>query len=506
VYARILRFEASKFPDPISATPVPDAVSGWEVSGDGLTYTFKVRPNQKFDPRPPTNNRVMNAGDFKYSWERFVAKNPTAPTLAQKASKVAPVISLDAVDNSTVVMKLAYPSAPFLALLAYWRHVIIFPVEADGGYETGREARGSGAWRVKEELKGSRLVMEANPDWYDASKMFLAGRQFIALPEYAAALAQFRAGNLGTYGVEPEDVLQTKSDLPQLSMIAETAFKRGSEGVRFGFLETSPFRDTRLRQAISMMMDRDLLIDTIYATDLFKNAGLEPPRRWSTVLSPGYDGFWLDPRDTKLFGENSKYFAFNQAEARKLVEAATGAKLPVVTKLTYDEAEDVKTPEILQQMWQVGGLFEIALNPVPDTTEWRPNYNRSFGKYEGISGPSAGGSGPDVDVQISARLSIKDERAGHRLDDGSVDQYLEDLIGAQKSELDPEKRVQIVYEIQRHCAKQCYYLDGYAGHALGYQLAWPWLGNFGAFNIPSGGSADSELYTHYWIDESKRKA
>jgi ABC-type transport system substrate-binding protein len=453
----------------------------------------------------------LNAQDIVASWNRFETKNPLAGTLSQKASRSAPVTSVTAPDANTVIMKTAYPSAPLLPLLAYERYLIILPVEADNGFDTGRDQRGSGPWRVKEHLPGARLVFESNPDWYDASKVLLGGWSRAIVSEYASELAQFRAGNIPTAAVQAEDVLQVKRDVPQLLMIEQRVFDQGLQSVRMGFKEGSIFRDTRVRQATSMLMDRDLVIDTFSGAQQFKDAGLNPPRRWhSSFLPPGYDDYWLDPQDEAKFGPNAKFLAYNPAEARKLVEAASGGKLPLKGEFAYcSDCYDenfVRLASVLHQMWTTGGILDLPIHTGPDQTDWRPNYNRNSGQHMAIT-LGAGGGGPDVDVQISGRMSVQgNDRVGHVGDDGKIDQYLEDLILKQRQEVDLTKRVQLVYEIQRHNAKQQYVYAGEGGSSLSYNLGWPWLGNFQVYQEPTGSSAETEVTPFYWIDESKRKA
>src|SRR5262249_15359900 len=157
----------------------------------------------------------------------------------------------------TVVFKLAFPYAPLHAQLSAARNLVVLPVEADDKFKTGDTMRGSGAWRIKDYQRSAYIHYEANPDWYDYDKVLLKEKDYPIISEYATGLAQLRAGNIATYAVVAEDVLATKRDVPQLLMYAQEDHTHGQYGYRFSQLKNSPFRDSRVRQALSMLVDRD---------------------------------------------------------------------------------------------------------------------------------------------------------------------------------------------------------------------------------------------------------
>jgi ABC-type transport system substrate-binding protein len=273
--------------------------------------------------------------------------------------------------------------------------------------------------------------------------------------------------------------------------------------MRFGWIPENPFsRDERMRQAVSMLIDRDLFIDTFYNTDRFSAVGLSQPRRWHTVIPVGYDDFWLNPQDEKKFGENAKYYHYNPAEAKKLVQAVTGGKV-VESDIAFRtrDAQFNRMVEVTQAMWEATGDFKFTAKPLAEN-EWRANYNRNFGRFVGIAvGPVQ--AGPDVDSQIAGRLLPDTDRTGNIMlgDNATLRKFIDD----QRKELDFEKRKQIIYELQRYCAKKQIFLQD-AGEALGYTLAWPWLGNFRVFRTWTGGAESTEVDPHLWVDESKRTA
>jgi ABC-type transport system substrate-binding protein len=171
----------------------------------------------------------------------------------------------------------------------------------------------------------------------------------------------------------------------------------------------------------------------------------------------------------------------------------------------YDE-NFVRLASVLHQMWTQDGVFDLQIHTGPDQTDWRPNYNRNSGQHDAIT-LGAGAGGPDVDVQLTGRLSvIGNDRVGHRNDAGEVDQVLEQMLEAQKREVDYNKRVALVQDLQRYAAKTAYVIAGDAGHSLSYDLGQPWVGNFRTFRIPIGGNEETDIWPTLWIDESKRNA
>ena len=86
--------------------------------------------------------------------------------------------------------------------------------------------RGSGAFRLAEYQPSVKFEYRKNPDWYDASKVLIDGIRQTIITEYATGLAQFRAGNLWTFPVRADEILQTKRDLPRLMMMMQDYFER----------------------------------------------------------------------------------------------------------------------------------------------------------------------------------------------------------------------------------------------------------------------------------------
>jgi peptide/nickel transport system substrate-binding protein len=507
-YSRLVKQKVYKYPEEALPTAAPDAATSWEASPDGLTYTFKLRPNFKFDPRPPTSGRAMTSADVKYSWQVFVKTNAFRTYLAQETNPDAPVTSFETPDANTVVFKMAYPSAPFLPYLTWNRILTVMPVEADGKFDAKMDMRGSGAWRLKEYKPSSLQSYEPNPDWYDAAKMNFSGMTFYNVPEYAARLSQFTAGNLadmGGTGVLQQDILSTKRDHPELLLKPIDRLKLYQEFIRFSYLPNQPFFDERVRRAASMLIDRDLLIETVNETKLFTDAGFKVEKRWATSVAVG-EPWWLDPKG-KDFGPEAAVFKFDPAEAKKMLRAA-GYNSAIKTQfvIAANSPTDLeREATILANMIAAGGDFEIAFKKAELASDWRPNYHFNGDKHEGMAYGFFRNTFPDVDIPMFFFMKSGDPQAGHLAADGKPDTVLDGLYKKQRGETDFNKRMEVMKEIQRYMAKHMYTLSS-AGDATRFELAQPWLGNWGVYRTysPDGGPSN-ELYPYLFIDSARKK-
>jgi ABC-type transport system substrate-binding protein len=504
VYSRLVRYRTAKFPNRADGSVDPDAAASWEVSPDGLQYTFKIRPNLKYDPRPPTNNRAMTSADVKFSWGRYSTLNAERDVLTNSISPDAPIISVDTPDAQTVTMKLAFPYAPLPQMLGYRRYMQLMPVETDGGFNFRTEMRGSGAFRLAEYQSSLKFEYRKNPDWYDVNKIFIDGVRQTIIPEYATGLAQFRAGNLWIFPVRADEIIQTKNDLPKMVMQRQDYYERATQSdYRFGFGQGSVFRDERRRKAASMLIDRDQWIETFYNVENFRSAGIDMSTRWSSHVSAGEEAFWLDPKGKEL-GPDAKFFLHDPAEARKLVRAAgfNGAVESEFTWTTnaYTDAYR-KQAQVVQGMIESSGDFKFKANPVDYATVFVPKYHEGKGGWNGMATGSLSAR-PDIDGWLFSFARYGSTKSWI----AEPEPKLTELVDRQRRELDGKKRIEILKEIQRYGASKFYWMVS-PGQALSFTLAWPWLANRGVnVTYDGGGDNPQESLVGIWYDETQKNS
>lgn len=474
-----------------------DAMESWETSADGLQFTFKLRRNHRFDPRPPTNNRAMTTADVKFSVERFEAGSAFRGEVLQKFSPTGMIDSIAFPDEYTVTMKLAFPYANFQEVLAYYPYFVIMPVETER-FNPRSEMRGSGPFRLMEFEPDLRLVYAKNPDWYVKDRPFLDGFQQVLIPEYAAALAQFEAGAVWTMDVNQEDILPVKQRHPELVLTENLANIKAPQFqfFQFSMKPDNAFRDVRLRRAVSMLIDRGAIIDTFYNLPNFRAAGLPAEGMWHSHNYAGQPN-WIDPQKNAAdLGEGGKYFQHDVAEAKKLLSAAgrEGFAFP----FEYQSGAAARQYEAIAGMLRDGGLRPE--NKVIDSaTHRRYQASAGFG-FDGMWPQTNGGHNEE-----SWFLNMYHPGGKFTISSQPLP-VISDMTLAIRKETDRNRRNSMIKDIQRRLAVEMpnVLLPGYA---VGFALHQPWLKNYnvwvsGDLN-PNWSSA--RIYTEYWYDPSLHK-
>jgi peptide/nickel transport system substrate-binding protein len=505
VYSRLVKYAVGTRDKPPTGAIEGDAASSWEISGDGLQATFKLRQGMKFDPRPPTNGKVLSIEDVKFSWEKFAAVSTSRANLVNAVEPSAPVTSVSYPDASTFVMKLAFPYAPLLRAVAYAWNNVIMPLESADKFDPRNTMRGSGPWMLAEYEPSVQLKHLRNPNYYQPDKPFLDGIDSIVLPEYAAGLAQFQAGRLWTFGVRQEDILRIKRESPQLVLTQENWIgPNNSWCYSVSDLPGSPFKDKRLRQAISMSTDRDAMIEIAHAPSVFEREGFPVTTRWHNIIGAGYSEFWLDPQDAKQIGEGAKFYQHNPAEARKLLAAAgyDPSTSPLTTTYTYPADNNSLRESALAQMLRDGGI-NASDNVIDYGSEFVPKYLSSHAQAPGIwQGRDAGQ--PDVDLHLSTKLLPQGRNSfvGNPIGGGA-----HELISAARIEQDNNKRVEMLKQLQKILAVELPAIP-YSGDMLGFSLKWPQLRNANYYYSYMGGTGGgwSEDALYWWFDKTKQPA
>jgi len=228
----------------------PDLAESWEISEDGLVYTFHLHQGVMFH-----NGREVTAEDVKFSLERLMDPETASPS----ASDLAAVSTIEAADEYTVVMTLSAPDAAHLSNLAN-ASCLIFPPEVIEEYgDLSQVAIGSGPFSFVEYVPNTHVKLERFADYFvqplpylDAVEMIIASNptsRTAALVQGAVDFIEY-VPSLDVELLEADDsIVLTGNAIAQIRFL--------------GFnLTREPFTDVRVRQAISMAIDRGPVIDS----------------------------------------------------------------------------------------------------------------------------------------------------------------------------------------------------------------------------------------------------
>ena len=384
VYSRLFSFEPGNG-GPASGKIIGDLVASWEQP-DPLTITMKLNPAAKFDQRDPLNGRVVTSDDVVQTWKRHAKEAGNRATLVNAVNPDAPVEVMEAIDASTVRMKLKFADPTVLPLLT--DDFMIQPAEGIAGkIDLSKEPRGSGPFLFDSYKPSASLTYKRNPNWFQApgQRPYVDGINILVIPDQAQFETQFRSKNLHMAAVSRQNIPPFAKELKGTEIAVGAPNKQGP-AFSMSFLPGQPWHDVRVRRAVSMSIDRDAFAEVILNPKPLIDMGVKLKVRWNAPIAGGYGAYWLDPK-SPAYGPAAQYLQHNVPEARKMLAAAgfTSAKpleFDVVYAGIYYGTDYPSRAEALQSMMKDAGI-KTNLVTTDYATEYIPKYFRSKALFKG---------------------------------------------------------------------------------------------------------------------------
>jgi oligopeptide transport system substrate-binding protein len=348
--------------DPVDLRPVPGVAERWDISEDGLHYTFHLRRDAKW-----SNGDPVTAHDFIFSYRRILTPTLGSPYAyfldvirgaadfrAGRSSDFS-TVGLSAPDDHTLRVELGQP-APFVLFLAgsfAWMPLHRATVEKTGpfdrpfsGWTKPGVLVGNGPFVLKEWRLGDKIIVERNPRYWGAAQVRLNAVHFHLIENEETEERAFRNGQLHATEFVPNAKLE--------------AWRRAAPGqLRTGpFFSTyfyafdttkPPFDRREVRQAFSLALDREALVAA------FPRNGMTPAH---SFVVPGVEGYDY---------EGANALRFDPAEARRLLAAGgypDGAGFPAVDITFNSASRHQRVAEVLQAMWERNLGVRLGLHNV----------------------------------------------------------------------------------------------------------------------------------------------
>ncbi|MCL4367988.1 MAG: ABC transporter substrate-binding protein, partial [Actinobacteria bacterium] len=323
----------------------PALASAWEVSSDGLTYTFHLQKGVIFH-----SGKELTADDVKYTYDRWRSPATKSPT----AYQIAPLDTVTAPDPYTVVFKLKTPYNIFLDQVGSGYAVILNKdvVEKAGKDYGVTVVDGSGPFQFVSWARGQKLVGKryakytwGSPIFQNRGPAHVAGLEFRIVPDDNTRVTQFKAGDLNIVNDVPPAEVANLDKNPNVKVIRYQQFNTSYLGFN---IQNAPVSDVNVRKAINMSINKDDIVKGAYF-------GLGTPARGMLVSStPGYlkdiasYAYKYDPAGAKKLLDDSGWKVGSDG-----VRTKGGQKLEIPFWIINDST-DVLQAQILQQ--QLGDL------------------------------------------------------------------------------------------------------------------------------------------------------
>ncbi|OUD10035.1 oligopeptide ABC transporter substrate-binding protein OppA [Marivivens niveibacter] len=406
---------------------IPAVATGYEVSEDKLTYTFTLRPEAMWSDGTP-----VTANDFVFAWQR--AANPeTASPYAwfielmsiEGASEIIAgeadpsTLGVSAPDDHTLVVTLTNPLPYFPQMVT---HTTTFPVpqhvvEAHGDqWMRPENFVGNGAYVMTEYNPQEKLVRTKSDTYWDAENVIIETVNRVIINDENQALNRWIAGEIDKTETVPAGQFSSLSEeYPgEVYSVPELCSYYYNVNVRDDAPEWA--KDVRVRQALSLAIDRDII------TEFVLGAGQTPAYTFTPGATAGFDVPEV-PAAAMTQAER------NEAAMALMAEAGYGADNPLSVEILYNTSEAHKSVAIaISQMWKQ----TLGIDTTLGNMEWQTFLEaRGNGQFE-IS--RAGWCG-DYN-EASTFLDLMDSESGYN-DAGYNNPAVDELLAAAKTMEDP---------------------------------------------------------------------
>jgi len=308
---------------------IPSLAESWNVTEDGKTYTFKLRPGVTFHDGSP-----MEAADVVASVRRLLSKDMASPL----ASRLSAVESANAVDPQTVELKLKEPSA---ALLSSLSTIAIVP----RAMETNKDALqktpvGTGPFKFQEWQPNGYILLARNEAYWDKGLPKLSGLKFNIVPESATRQVGLTNGQYALLpNIDAATALQLKGR-PNVKLAETMDLAYTLIGMN---VSKPPFDNPKVREAVNYAINRQEIVDAA----LF-GAGVP-----GGPLSPALKSWALDVKEFDCY-------AHDPAKAQALLKEA-GVATPVAVSLKVLPRQDIRdVAQVVQEQLNKAG-FKVEL-------------------------------------------------------------------------------------------------------------------------------------------------
>lgn len=427
----------------------PDLAESWDVSADGMTYTFHLRQNAKFH-----DGRAVTAQDVVYSLERSASPQLASETALTYLGDIVGIYDfasgnadhidgLKALDDYTVQVTIDAPKPYFLLKLTYPTAFVVDKANVESGDDWHRRPNGTGPYRLTEWRSFERIVYEANRDFYLGAPSI----PYVVVNLYSGDSQRlYETGDVDITGVY---------SIERFTDPTEPLFNELHTGVSLctGYVvfdsTKPPFDDVNVRKAFSMTFNRRQFIDVVWNGHALPAIGVYPPGL------PGFNialqGLPYDPEAARELLRQSKY----------------GTNLPPIVFTNSGIGSYVSSDvAALADMWQKDLGVTILVENLEPNFYYDQIYSNNHGQLF-----SGGWCADYPDPENFADVLF--HSGSNQNNGGYSNPELDSLLEAARVEQDVTKRIAMYQQAEQIIVEDATAL--FTVHYLDYQLVKPYV-------------------------------
>jgi peptide/nickel transport system substrate-binding protein len=438
-HSRLIRHKAGPGVTPGTFPLEGDLAESWTQPNE-TTYVFKLRRGVHWHNKPPVNGRELVADDVVYTINRFQTTKGNANAFMLKALDRA-----EALDKYTVKLTLKEPNAWLLDLLASPMAVAIVAkecVEKFGDLKKWESCVGTGPWMLDSYRPNQGLTWVRHPSYFMKGLPYIDRIEAVVDEDNASRISSFLGGKYDIGWENPgiinrTDWVQIKDKVKRPVRTAE--FPSNVMSHLSMRTDGKPFADARVRQAMSLAIDRQGILDaTAEGVGVFNPPVPAALKDWSLPIAQ--------------LGEGAKWYKYDPGEAKRLL-AAAGFPNGFPGSLcftTYGSTVLVDSMQIV-----VKNLKDVGIDAKVDQKEYGAYVSTCF--YGNFPSMAYGPQTPflEPDTFLYGQYYPGEPRNQSHINDPVA----ADLLVRQRRTFDVAKRREIIFDLQRHLAKQQYYVQ-----------------------------------------------
>ncbi len=400
----------------------PGLAESWTVSPDGLTYTFTMR-DAKF-----SDGSAITSADAAFTLTRI---RDDEGSLWSDTYKV--ISNLDASDPKTLVVTLSTPSAPFLSTLAMPGTAVVSKagMESMGEAAYAENPIASGAFIVKEWLRGDRVVLEKNPNFWEADRVKLDGVEWVSVPDDNTRMLKMQAGELDAAIFVPFSRIAELQADPKLKVQLDASTREDSMIINHS---NPALAKQEVREALDYAIDKQAIVQAV-------------------TFGIGEEANSYIPKGALYYYADNLRRPHDPAKAKELLAAAGESDLTLKYMVNAGDEVDEQIAVLVQQQLAEAGVT-VNLEKIDPSQTWdmlvAGDYDLTVNYWTNdILDPDQKTTfvlGNDANMNYYTRYNNPEVTA---------------LVAAARIEADPAKREQMYVDLQKTAKADVNWLDLY---------------------------------------------